>query len=460
MSIQLSEPPAKKLKNEQRLQCEYFIEKKQRRCGMTRKNDVQYCTEHLNLLKKKLGNEKHNGKEGNRVPCPLDPKHTVWESQLQKHLKKCNKTKQIHSNDGLPYFMPNLNSESKTTIEESNGQDTILKTIETLRKIFDKEEGLEELPLVVKSNKFMEDNRFKLLSNKKHAIQQSSLIQHMIDSNMLHNNPNFIEFGCGRAEFTRYVNQVLLQDHGNSKQNLILIDRSSNRMKFDKKIIDDVKESEAYRTNKDILPEIKRVKIDIRDLKIDPLLTFPDNNHYVAISKHLCGVATDLTLRCINNSKLLNNHQGNLDGICIAMCCRHVCQADDYINHAYIENLLKADYLNNCKLDYYEFFNSLKKMCSWATCGRREGMKDDDLVNITDDVTMTLKQREELGLMARRIIDEGRKEWVLQELNDKEDSKFTVALIRYVPQDVSLENVALIVSKADRYLVDGTHFIE
>ena len=87
MSIQLSEPPAKKLKNEQRLQCEYFIEKKQRRCGMTRKNDVQYCTEHLNLLKKKLGNEKHNGKEGNRVPCPLDPKHTVWESQLQKHLK-------------------------------------------------------------------------------------------------------------------------------------------------------------------------------------------------------------------------------------------------------------------------------------------------------------------------------------------------------------------------------------
>ncbi len=25
-----------------------------------------------------------------RIPCPLDPKHTCYEDQLKKHLKKCN----------------------------------------------------------------------------------------------------------------------------------------------------------------------------------------------------------------------------------------------------------------------------------------------------------------------------------------------------------------------------------
>ncbi|TRY94404.1 hypothetical protein DNTS_027944 [Danionella cerebrum] len=28
--------------------------------------------------------------ERKRIPCPLDPKHTVFEDNLAKHLKKCN----------------------------------------------------------------------------------------------------------------------------------------------------------------------------------------------------------------------------------------------------------------------------------------------------------------------------------------------------------------------------------
>ena len=48
-----------------------------------------------------------------RVPCPLDPSHTVFEDNLQKHLKKCNAAKKPkplcyceHVNAGLMDYDP------------------------------------------------------------------------------------------------------------------------------------------------------------------------------------------------------------------------------------------------------------------------------------------------------------------------------------------------------------------
>ena len=47
----------------------------------------------------------------NRVLCPLDPSHTVFEDSLQKHLKKCNAAKKpkpscysAHINTGLKCY--------------------------------------------------------------------------------------------------------------------------------------------------------------------------------------------------------------------------------------------------------------------------------------------------------------------------------------------------------------------
>ncbi|CCD26172.2 tRNA:m4X modification enzyme NDAI_0G03950 [Naumovozyma dairenensis CBS 421] len=457
------------------------MEKKRRRCGMTRRNGEQYCTEHLNIWKKKQGNAVHNNNNNNneskvhdneknndqRIPCPLDPNHTVKKSQLEKHLKKCNKTKLKHSNDGKPYYSIDINGDhhphkeqSKLEITETSRNKWIMETISILEEI-SKSNLFDEMPLIEKSNKFMEENRFKLLTNKKHAIQQSSLIQHMIDKKMFRNNPNFIEFGSGRAEFSRYVNQVVLCENNNDidstdvepqTSNFIFIDRASNRMKFDKKILDDYVEWISNKNKKSgekmNVPDIKRVKIDIRDLKLDPLLSFPNNNNYVAISKHLCGVATDLTLKCIQNSDILTGKDlsspSNFDGICIAMCCRHVCNSNDYVNPVFVNSLLEK-YGHDETFTYDQFFYSLQKMCSWATCGRRDDMNDHDVVRITDDKSITLKEREQFGLLARRIIDEGRKNWVKKNLNNAND--FTVELVKYVHSDVSLENIVLLVSK-------------
>lgn len=410
--------------------CEHFIEKKQRRCGMLCKRGLSVCTEHS----RKDGNPDR----GARVACPLDPKHTVWEANLRKHLLKCNQLKMRHLNDNEAYYVENFNSARCTGFAGETGGmhgigdiDTlILQAIPIIEKIC----GVrfpDQLPLDVRSNDFMQNGRFnQLITNKKHAVQQSSLIQHLVDRELTRNT-SFVEFGCGRAELSRYVNQVVTsRTQQDARQHFVLVDRASNRMKFDKKIRDDY----AELANCHGVPHqlTYRYKIDIKDLKLDAVLR---EDGYVAISKHLCGVATDLTLRCIANSEKLTK-KAQLQGLCIAMCCRHVCEPEEYVNREYIEEML-TDY----GMDYTPFFRALQKICSWATCGRKPGIEDDDVNN--HFTQLTVKKRESLGFMARRIIDQGRYQWVKATLS----KEYKVELVRYVTTDVSLENVAMLIHK-------------
>ena len=211
---------------------------------------------------------------------------------------------------------------------------------------------------------------------------------------------SFIEFGCGRAEFSRYISLYVLtqlthssDEHLESNLNeFVLVDRAANRMKFDKKIKDDFLEIKSHSNSGTInCPIINRMKIDIRDLKLDSVLksTPEDKTQYVCISKHLCGVATDLTLRCIKNSSILHgdNHEkssSKLKAICIAMCCRHVCDYNDYVNRSYITYLLEKYKVGASILTYETFFHVLTKLCSWATCGMKPGTDIMDTVNIVE----------------------------------------------------------------------------
>lgn len=435
-----------------RPQCKFFIQKKNRQCGMTRRFDEDYCSEHLILHKRLANSHIHNNNHHlDRVPCPLDPKHTVKKSQLKKHLTKCNKYKLEHLNDTNSFYKLNLN----TTHNNNNNttQDTVSKpvvsadilnkTIDLLYQFFDTYK-INELSTCVKQNNFMISTRLNDVSNQKHAIQQSSLIQNLLEYR--HTNPtdekvNVLEFGCGKAEFSRYFNQVVRASsscpstsNNNSPlfeiKNFILIDRGSNRLKFDSKILSDCN---GFNT-----PNIERVKIDIKDLFVDDILTRDkfSSLQNIVISKHLCGVATDLTLRCIINNPFLFK---SLDSMCIAMCCRHICDPDQYVNADFIRDILNRF---NSTLTYQEFFVTLTKLCSWATNGKRPGVQDCDLVELSRDRFVTVKERERIGLMARRVIDEGRLQWVRQNFPNSK-----TGLIKYVSKDISLENVALLLSK-------------
>ncbi|CCH59677.1 hypothetical protein TBLA_0B08620 [Henningerozyma blattae CBS 6284] len=417
------------MKNEILL-CQYFIERKKRTCGMMRKKNMKYCVEHSKLDPQEA---KENLKK--RIPCPLDPNHTIYEYQLNKHVKKCNKNKLIHSNDNQCYYLQDLNLGNKENrfnkkdISLEREHELIIATIPILKAYLDQNlhpncNGVWKLDK--RENQFMIDNRYVQLENektRKHAIQQSSLIQNMLDRGILQSENllsfGLIEFGCGRAEFTRYIHDSLVNNKPPSgKQHCILIDRAPNRNKFDSKLIHMQKD---------------RLRIDIKDLKVNPLLH--DNLPYTSVSKHLCGVATDLTLRCL----LVNNNSVNPNGICIAMCCRHICNPDDYINPDFIiEKVLSLQKDEQRKLSYNELFFALTKIVSWATSGKRNN--EDETTHFTD---LGYEEREEIGLIARGIIDYGRFLFVKSIL----DNTHNVELIRYVEKSVSLENTALLVSK-------------
>ncbi|CCE66292.1 hypothetical protein TPHA_0P01340 [Tetrapisispora phaffii CBS 4417] len=442
----MTEPRPKK----QRLQCEYIIPNKKRRCGMTRPSNeeskhVRYCLEHRHLL----GVDASAGAvtdSRKRVPCPLDPNHTIWEFELAKHLQKCNKRKVLHSNDGEVYYKENHNAGvySEQGDEEKSNlslQDCILSTLNIL-KDFNKENEIV-IPKLIKHSGIMEDKRFPQLDEndnigrKYHAIQQSSLIQNMFDHNILTSasNSNFIEFGCGRAELSRYINQVnqYTTDTDNSTSHFVLIDRSTNRMKFDAKIMADSEEINSVRSNNN-KPQIDRIRIDIKDLDITPVLK--SNEKYIAISKHLCGVATDLALRCLigHEKELREDH---LQGICIAMCCRHVCNHNSYINPSYIKHILQNHSAGET-LTYSQFFLALTKIAPWATSGKA-GTGDQAQTHFSK---LNEQERFNAGIQARNIIDQGRADWLESRLDEK---TFGVKLIRYCESEVTLENNAILV---------------
>lgn len=395
--------------NVKSLRCEFFLEKKRRMCSMQRKAGEKYCSQHVIQEK------------GERIPCPLDNKHTIWAKDLERHVKKCNaRPKEVRD----PWFSEDLNvvlqndSTKETKSEEDSGTETddlFEKYIPLIKKL-----NFDPLEFKVNHHDGLE-SRLSELTNQKHALQHASLIGNLREENLLHTDTFYLEFGCGKGEFSKFVNLCVLQDVKNNKlakkgtkYGFGFIDRGVNRMKVDNKII---KDCEEYDLN--IKPIIKRTRIDIKDINLDKFLEDIQPEKVVGISKHLCGAATDLTLKSLLNSSLLSVNKLIFGGILIAMCCRHVCSFDQLLPQSKV-------YLSQNGFLTQESFNVLRKAVSWAVCG------DGKLSNIS------LDERYQLGLTARRLIDESRVYALRQLLPD-----FKVEMFYYTQLDVTLENVCL-----------------
>ncbi|KAK3727987.1 hypothetical protein QZH41_015929 [Actinostola sp. cb2023] len=93
------------------MSCAFFIKRKNRFCNMIVGKGKKYCGEHSYLG----GEDKACGRT--RIPCPFDPKHTVFEDLLQKHLRCCN----VKKKTDVIYYEKNINSglvDYKLTDEE------------------------------------------------------------------------------------------------------------------------------------------------------------------------------------------------------------------------------------------------------------------------------------------------------------------------------------------------------
>ncbi|NXN38240.1 TRM13 enzyme, partial [Rhinoptilus africanus] len=441
--------------------CAFYVERKKRFCKMIPGPGRRFCGEH---------GQQEGENERKRIPCPLDPKHTVYEDQLQKHLKKCNsreKPKPV-------YFIQDINAGLKDGTEIPEKQ----VPISSLSK-----EELENLITKVKkaSNGLELHLKERILSHQalqealndpkngesafKHLKQQASILGNMEKLHLLGPGRCFVEFGAGRGKLSHWVD-VALQNVENVQ--FLLVERATTRFKVDGK-----------HKRRDSIFERLQVDIQHLCLKKVPILE-KKKLPVVGIGKHLCGAATDLALRCLAESyttccdgeneepatkrsrtdktEMASNNfadnESNKDckpvaGIVIALCCHHKCDWTHYVGREFF----KSVGLGPLEFHYFQ------RMSSWATCGMREtttrastSQESEDETNNTEEHEqtfsktesgsdtlpgiLTVEERKEIGCLCKRLIDHGRIEYLQQR-------GYKAALQYYTESAVSLENVLL-----------------
>lgn len=443
------------------------------------KEGNEYCGEHavVKVDESPLDiGEDEKGNDNTRILCPYDSKHTCFRRRLKRHLSHCPSRPQ-----SMPkYFTKGINTEGRDdptsrtnrTINDIS-KERLAHLVSKVNSIF---EHLAPIPSEHLSHPLIPSETESGTAARKHLSQNSSLVGHLEQEGLAKTPSIFVEFGSGRGQLTYWLTlalaQVKDQDESNdtprpiSTSNIckdskfVLVDRGSQRHKMDNKLKNEFQANEL---------STERIKIDIADLSLQhvPLVEQCNGDmSLVALSKHLCGCATDLALRCLANSGLPVN------GVCIACCCHHRLDWNSYVAKEFITD--------ECGFHVDDFFY-LTRMTTWATCGdgrpRVAPLESSNLASSNSDVsvhnssvTHTIYEdtdvsvedrrgrsanvsktesigldsfdRAEVGWRVKRIFNEGRVRFVRDVLGLK-----NARLVNYCAKSVSPENVLLIASK-------------
>jgi tRNA:m4X modification enzyme len=276
----------------------------------------------------------------------------------------------------------------------------------------------------------------------RHIEQQASILAHMEKLDLLHKGVTYIEMGAGRGMLSLALAQKFQQVINHQERveiqsgisypdanslSYILIDRAGSRGKADHLLSLSSKESRTRPQQHTF-----RAKIDIRHLNFGAM-SEAVNRSVVCMSKHLCGVATDLSLRCISTTLppvVPNQISPHVKGIAIALCCHHVCTLEDYISP---EFFLSQGFQP-------QEFALLTGMTSWATCGMN-GAEAEEGDSVERALGINREDRIILGRKCKRILDTGRLLYI-------RSHQLQARLVHYCEEQDSLENCLLLAWRA------------
>ena len=436
--------------------CTFWITRKNRACKMQAKTGALFCAEHLTASSSSTTEVAKAAEEDERIPCPLDPAHSVYKSKLTKHLKKCN----ARNPTVLPAYHQvdcNLHKDKETVdAKKSASTTTVPSAAEIAKKVLEKSKTL--LPDPIKT-RFTDATFASISETEKHRLQQSALAQKILATVQPDCPLAFIEMGAGKGGLSAYLWEEHIRDDEElrKRSRFLLIDRSNSRCKKDAKM----KHEGA---------QVERIFIDIKDLRLAALIEekCQPGTQCFFISKHLCGAATCLT---INALRALTAEAPEMKiTLAVALCCHQCCAWNAYPNRPFLEQneLARTE----------EEFKKLKAMTSWAVCGRikeefewenyrgsdedkvayeevDESVVEDEEVLVQDSFSEKsiseplLKKskidpdnsKREIGRLAKRLLDFGRL------LALKEAGFEAGELGHYIPEEVTLENAVLFTRK-------------
>eukprot|EP00439_Symbiodinium_sp_Y106_P027757 s5194_g3.t1 len=103
--------------------CAYVVPNKGRRCRFPVLPGSAMCGAH-----QENADEGRTAAErvlnGARIPCPLDPNHTVFEKRLKQHLKICTKVRDQSVVESQPFFRRGINLPALAALEAKQSPPT------------------------------------------------------------------------------------------------------------------------------------------------------------------------------------------------------------------------------------------------------------------------------------------------------------------------------------------------
>ncbi|CAN1196395.1 tRNA:m(4)X modification enzyme TRM13 [Linum perenne] len=342
--------------------CKLWLPKKNRFCANIPLNESPFCGNHTVRSDSKW------------IPCPIDASHSVLMENLESHVKRCPFMKQAKSLSLQSFYCKGINSgkgDDDDVTSEMKRHAVYRMSVAGFYELVEKVQSVHGLICgdIRESYKAPEAcnmwiNREidrKMPFQERHVVQQASILGNLEEFGVLKRSygkgdddhddgesaPAVVEFGAGRG----YLTQTLADCYGIRK--VFLVERKSYKLKADRSL----RQKESL--------SLERLRIDIEDLNLKAVESL-QGIRYLAIGKHLCGPATDLTLRCClpeRDSKDATEQAGNenpcLEGFAIATCCHHLCQWKHYINKEFMLSLGISK----------EEFHAITWFTSWAVDG-------------------------------------------------------------------------------------------
>lgn len=396
--------------------CAFFLTKKKRNCKMRVKQGAIYCAEHLTTAE-------HEGSEDKRIPCPLDPAHSIYESKLKAHLKKCNAR--------IPEVVPNYfskdmninNCEGYPVSKSSDKKPSVAEMVERIVTVSGAVLGKHS----IYERRFQEE-KTSISETEKHRLQQDALSKLILAKTAGYEKVVVLEFGAGKGGLSSFLWESHFSKNPGVESEFILIDRSNSRCKKDAKM----KHEGA---------KVKRIFIDIKDLNLEALLADYDKEktYFLWVSKHLCGAATCLTINSLVNMK--EKVKGTF---CVALCCHQCCSWSAYPNKMFLKDVG----LVREEEDGEKVFRMMCSITSWAVCGFRDYSDSDSTdesdnkrvkFNLDEDEIYSDEKKATVGRLMKRLFDHGR-ELLLKDTLFKNS---VCELKHYIEEEVTLENAVL-----------------
>jgi hypothetical protein len=249
--------------------------------------------------------------------------------------------------------------------------------------------------------------------------------------------PLVLDIGAGKALFTRAVYEAL-----DRQVAVVALDNRNQHSKdlfYDPPQIDEVLNGSTNRSVGIGEAPYTRIVADVRHLAARTLVPMDKSKGggVIAITKHLCGGATDGSLIALC-SPPLNNFVG---ACCLAPCCHQKMRRDQYCNMPFLQSFgFCQTHVGKRAVQDVDF----KTFGMLVTMSKHPGT---ELLAFEYKKSTLLKLlgfewASELGRQSRHLFEEGRAQYL-------RDHGFDAHLVRYCSREVTGDNIAIIARRRE-----------